>query len=49
MYALAGLMVVASLAHARVQLPYIPLSHRGKGVIDVPAEAEAGAKRESSA
>lgn len=36
MYTLAGLMVVASLAHARVKFPYVPLADRKSDItIDV--------------
>lgn len=35
MYALAGLMVVASLTHASVKFPYIPLSERSHETVNV--------------
>ena len=34
MYTLAGLMVVASLAHARVKFPYVPLAERKADTVD---------------
>ena len=40
MYALAGLMVVASLAHASVRFPYVPIADRKNNSNSVIVDVE---------